>query len=316
MAIVDVADIMAIQPKWDLADKAPAGIDISQKLKNAKARQELSLFENAVSGAELLSKSFMPVEWVLPGILPKGLAMLAAAPKTGKSWLALEWSYRAVCNGIGVLYLALEDSDRRINQRLKQAAKTREAEKLGRIRFWAGYKDDNRRIPIGQDAVIEVQRHLKLNPETKLVVIDTMKPVMTTNRTGSKSYDEWVNDLRPWVQIASNRACILFIHHTRKKNGEADENPFETILGSQGIMATVDTVAVMNQKSGSKDALVHITGKDVEDTELFYEWLYPSYTAGGDAKRKSLGPVQHRYFSYIEEHPGCTQRRYCVCFFR
>jgi len=307
VAIVDVSDIQAIAPKWDLADDVPNDINILQKLENANKRRELSIFDNAVSGEDLLSRSFQPVEWVLPNVLPKGLAMLAAAPKTGKSWLALEWCYQAVCNGMDALYLALENSDRRINQRLKLAAKTRERDKLGRISFWAGYNDDGRNIPMGQDVVFEVRRHLKLNPNTKLVVVDTMKPVMTTNRTGTKSYDEWVNDLRPWVQIASNRACILFIHHTRKKSGEADENPFETILGSQGIMATVDTVAVMNQKAGSKDALVHITGKDVEDAELFYEWLYPSYTEGGEAKRKSLGRIQHQYFNYIEQYPGCTQ---------
>ena len=307
VAFVDVSDIQAIAPKWDLADDAPDNINIREKLENADKRRELSIFDNAVSGEDLLSRSFQPVEWVLPNVLPKGLAMLAAAPKTGKSWLALEWCYQAVCNGMDALYLALEDSDRRINQRLKLAAKTRDRDKLGRVRFWAGYNDDGRHIPMGQDAVFEVRRHLKLNPNTKLVVVDTMKPVMTTNRTGTKSYDEWVNDLRPWVQIASNRACILFIHHTRKKSGEADENPFETILGSQGIMATVDTVAVMNQKAGSKDALVHITGKDVEDAELFYEWLYPSYTEGGEAKRKSLGRTQHQYFNYIEQYPGCTQ---------
>ena len=212
-----------------------------------------------------------------------------------------------MCHNIDVLYLALEDSDRRINGRLKMAAKMRDKEKLGRIKFWAGYKDDDRQIPIGQDAVLKVQQHLKLYPETKLVVIDTMKPVMSTNRAGSKSYDEWVNELRPWVQIASNRACILFVHHTRKKSGETEENPFETILGSQGIMATVDTVAVMTQKPGSKDALVHMTGKDVEEAELFYEWAYPSYREGGDAKRKALGRTQHQYFNYIEQYPGCTQ---------
>jgi hypothetical protein len=307
VAIVDVSDIQAICPKWDLADEVPANIDIRQKIENANIRRELSMFDNAVSGRELLSRSFQPVEWVLPNILPKGLAMLAAAPKTGKSWLAMEWCYQTVSNGMDALYLALEDSDRRINQRLKLAAKTREEEHLGRINFWAGYNNDGRQIPVGKDAVLEVKRHLKLHPQTKLVVVDTMKPVMTTNRTGTKSYDEWVNDLRPWVQIASNRACILFIHHTRKKSGEADENPFETILGSQGIMATVDTVAVMNQKPGSKDAIVHITGKDVEDAELFYQWLYPSYTEGGEARRKALGRIQHRYFNYIEQFPGCTQ---------
>jgi len=181
VSVVDVSDIQAVAPKWDLADEVPEGMDIRAKLSNANQCRELSLFDNALSGAELLLATYPEIEWVLPNLLPKGLAMLAAPPKTGKSWLALEWCYQAVLNGHNALYLALEDSDRRINTRLRLAGKTREASKLGKINFWTGYEDDGRQIPVGPDAVLEVQRHLKLNPNTKLVVIDTMRPVMTIN---------------------------------------------------------------------------------------------------------------------------------------
>ncbi|MCB0195561.1 MAG: AAA family ATPase, partial [Anaerolineae bacterium] len=79
---------------------------------------------------ELLEAEFTDPEWIIPGILPLGgLAILAGRPKLGKSWLALQW---ALATGNGgrvfgeqvrkckVLYLALEDSPRRLKSRIKK----------------------------------------------------------------------------------------------------------------------------------------------------------------------------------------------------
>jgi putative DNA primase/helicase len=39
--------------------------------------------------AELVSKEFPPVRWIVPGVLPEGTVLLAGKPKMGKSWMAL-----------------------------------------------------------------------------------------------------------------------------------------------------------------------------------------------------------------------------------
>src|SRR5215213_2069745 len=72
------------------------------------------------SAVELMRKDIPPVRWVVPGILPEGVALLAGKPKLGKSWLALglcvavaaggyALSTRPVAQG-AALYLALEDN--------------------------------------------------------------------------------------------------------------------------------------------------------------------------------------------------------------
>ena len=80
---------------------------------------ETELVLSAISGAKLMDLEFMPQEFVVRGLLPKGLSILGGAPKIGKSWLMLELALR-VANGDPmwgmetkqgtVLYYCLEDS--------------------------------------------------------------------------------------------------------------------------------------------------------------------------------------------------------------
>ena len=43
----------------------------------------------AISAEELLSTPLPPVKWIIPGLLPAGLAIFAGPSKAGKSWLTL-----------------------------------------------------------------------------------------------------------------------------------------------------------------------------------------------------------------------------------
>ena len=55
---------------------------------------ETELVLSAISGAKLMDLEFMPQEFVVRGLLPKGLSILGGAPKIGKSWLMLELALR------------------------------------------------------------------------------------------------------------------------------------------------------------------------------------------------------------------------------
>ena len=88
---------------------------------------ETELVLSAISGAKLMDLEFMPQEFVVRGLLPKGLSILGGAPKIGKSWLMLELALR-VAKGEPmwgmetkegtVLYYCLENTLQRIQQRL------------------------------------------------------------------------------------------------------------------------------------------------------------------------------------------------------
>ena len=72
-----------------------------------------------ISAEELLSTPLSPVKWIIPDLLPAGLALFAGPSKAGKSWLTL-WLCLQVAQGKPmwgreiephtVLYLSLEDT--------------------------------------------------------------------------------------------------------------------------------------------------------------------------------------------------------------
>ena len=43
------------------------------------------------SPADLVAREFKPPKWAVPDLVPEGLSILAGKPKTGKSWLALDF---------------------------------------------------------------------------------------------------------------------------------------------------------------------------------------------------------------------------------
>lgn len=76
-----------------------------------------------------MNQSFPPMAWMIPGVIPEGLGILAGAPKAGKSWMALDLALSAAAGlpALGVLtdpkhvlYMALEDSYRRLQGRCKE----------------------------------------------------------------------------------------------------------------------------------------------------------------------------------------------------
>ena len=81
-----------------------------------------------IDGETLMDKRLPPTKFCVDTLLPQGLCILGGSPKVGKSWMVLDLCVR-VAQGTplwglptskgDVLYLCLEDSERRIQERLK-----------------------------------------------------------------------------------------------------------------------------------------------------------------------------------------------------
>ena len=129
------------------------------------ARPESSL----VNAAELLALTFPPQRWAVPGIVAEGLNLLVGPPKLGKSWFALNLAVAISTGGVAlgrvpvdqgpVLYLALEDSRRRLQDRLAKVLQGSPApETLHFITEW-------NRLDDGGDQ--KLRAHLDEYPDTR-----------------------------------------------------------------------------------------------------------------------------------------------------
>jgi hypothetical protein len=90
------------------------------------------------SAKDLRIKQFAPLKYIVPGLIVEGLVLLAGKPKVRKSWMALDIGL-AVASGrmcLGdrkpqqgsVLFLALEDGERRLQRRIDKVLPTFGAE--------------------------------------------------------------------------------------------------------------------------------------------------------------------------------------------
>ena len=218
-----------------------------------------------IDAEELTNTPLPALRYVVDQLLPQGLHILAGAPKIGKSWLAL-WLCLRVAKGEPVwdfgtrqgtvLYLCLEDSYARVQQRLLQFSEDAPAE----LRL------TNLSERIGGGLETQLSQFLSEYPGTVLVVIDTLQKV----RGSAPESNPYANDYRDISALKAladrHGIAILLIHHLRKMN---DDDPLNMISGTTGISGATDSSFVLKpSKRGSDTATLYCTGRDVEYREL------------------------------------------------
>ena len=213
----------------------------------------------------LLSTPLPVTKFIVEGLLPEGLHILAGSPKVGKSWLALwiclqvskgeaVWKLPTICGT--VLYLCLEDSYVRIQNRLFQI--TDDAPNTLHFANLSG--------SIGDGLENQITAFLSEHPDTNLVVIDTLQKIRGII-PDANSYTSDYRDLSLLKNLAdSHHIAILLIHHLRKMK---DDDPINMISGTTGISGATDSNFVLKRKDrNSPQAELHCTGRDIDSRVL------------------------------------------------
>lgn len=226
-------------------------------------------WQRGISAAALMAKHFDPVSYVVPGYVAEGLTVLAGAPKLGKSWMTLGWALSVATgrHAFGsipvltgdVLYLALEDNERRLKKRLLHMAVNDAPERLTFHTIWPDL--DNGCL----DAVDQWLQH---HPGARLVVVDVLAKVRGIAGGRESAYEADYRALSGLQATAGQYGvAIVVVHHTRKM--EADD-PFDAVSGTRGLTGAADTVLVLKRDIGTAgDGRVTIygRGRDVEEIE-------------------------------------------------
>ncbi|HNS91237.1 MAG TPA: AAA family ATPase [Deltaproteobacteria bacterium] len=273
----------------------------------------MSEFEEQVMGAEgitaadLMKKEFPEPRWAIPGILPEGLNMLAGKPKKGKSIMALNLGLNISLGGLAlgkipveqgaVIYLALEDTERRLQGRLRQMLYTDPApENLYLYTKWP-------RMDAGGLELLETR--ISEIPNIRLVIIDTLHKFRKPARSNSNLYAEDYETVCQIKDVADRLGvCILLIHHQRKSEAE---DIFDTMSGSLGLTGGTDGNLVMESNKGN--TILHITGRDVEEVELAIELdgrMLAWRLLGERSEVKSTHEQQRVYNALKESHDALS----------
>ena len=107
-----------------IADHLRSGVDVRKLVVAAQDVRAARLAGlSLVNASDLMAREFREPRWAIPDLVPEGAAVVAGKPKSGKSWLALDWSVAVASGGMAmgnvqceegdVLLLALEDTERR-----------------------------------------------------------------------------------------------------------------------------------------------------------------------------------------------------------
>jgi biotin operon repressor len=311
------AGLVDFEEDWGFeapAQKEPVPVrDLSSYKKESAPVRDLSSYkrvgytlqkEQGLTATELIAMNFPDQMWVVPNLLPEGLAILAGKPKAGKSWLALNLALAAASGGeflntvvaaIKVAYLCLEDSERRLRERLETCNESGGFQLPDNLRFFVEW-------PQLDDGGFERLEEL-LQDGYKLAIIDTFQHI----RGGGGGYAQDYRILKTLKGMADQYgATILVLHHQRKAKSK---DIVDVVLGSTGLTGAADTIWVLRREGENADSLrfLSVTGRDVEDTEVFLTFTgvfeVISSLEGGKEKAVRLTPQQEAVYELFEKEP-------------
>ena len=218
----------------------------------------------------LAEKEFETIDPLIDHFLPgKGLYLLCGSAKVGKSWMALQialcvstgmklWNYET--RKKDVLYLCLEDGAKRLQDRL-----------FGMANDWPKeFMYTTNAYPIGNGLEEQLEDALKSHPDIGLFIIDTLAAIRCErSKADINTKDPYQGDYNTIAPLhnfcEAHNVTILLIHHTRKMRSV---DPFDDILGTNGLFGASDGAFIMRKESDNTDVKLRLRSRDMEERIL------------------------------------------------
>jgi RecA-family ATPase len=224
----------------------------------------------AINAAELLATHFPDVRWAIEGFLPTGCSILCGGPKVGKSILALHLALSVAIGGTAlghidveqgdVLYMALEDTRRRLQSRILDSGISDNAD-LSPLTLVTEIPRQH------EGGVLWLDDWLSKNKETRFVIIDTLQKFRKPHTSNGDRYGSDYDAVSAIKTVADHHdVSVLLIHHTKKAK-DADDWLNE-VSGTQGLAGAADTLLFLQRGRCQNSGVLRLTGRDVEETEF------------------------------------------------
>jgi hypothetical protein len=310
-AVAQVSDSVS-----DKITGSAAVTSVSDTSDTSDSTDDGQLLAGVRDGAWLTAQQFPPLRYAIPGLIPEGFTLLIGAPKIGKSWMVLDLllAIAAGSRALGrlaagdprpVLYLAMEDSDRRMQDRCRQL--------LREAAIPPAFSYQTRIVP-GR-VLPTIAAWMRRNTGTALVVVDTLGKVMPPAMMGESHYqrDYRIGSAIKALADANPGLAIVVNHHDRKASAE---DFIDSVSGTHGLAGAADTVAVLARKRQSDEGVLKVTGRDVPEDEYALTitdgmaWQLAGSTlasAAGEAARRSaamsMSGTSADVLEFINSHP-------------
>ena len=221
-----------------------------------------------ISLYDLRRKQFDPIKYIVPDVLPAGLIILGGKQKIGKSWLDLNLGIAVATGGIAlghykveqgdVLYMALEDTDRRLQSRTEQLLAPGEEwpKAMEVVTEWP-------RLDSGGLQMLE--EWVQSRPNARMVIIDPWVKVKprVKSRQGETGYDADYEALAGIKALADKYGvCMLVQFHLRKASAD---DPFDEVNATTGATACADGFISLKRGRGDSEATLYASGRDYKE---------------------------------------------------
>ncbi|MER6473753.1 AAA family ATPase [Streptomyces collinus] len=260
---------------------------------------------------QLMAAHFPEPKWAVPGILAEGVSVLAGPPKVGKSWLSLGLGLSVAAGGNAfdsvpvqggpVLYLALEDTPRRLQTRMGKL--------LGGQSAPAGLTLVTECPPFPQGGVEAIAQWLERNTDARMVVIDVFAKMRGQAPAGVSAYDADYVAVGYAKRLADHYGvAVVLVHHVRKAGSE---DFLTEVSGTNGIAGAADATLVLKRARGQADGILHVTGRDVDEAEYALSFQPASgawHLLDGPVSDHTVSDTRATILRYVRAHPGAKPK--------
>ena len=222
---------------------------------------------HTVTFDQLMDSVFQGRPAVIDNFLYPGVYILAGAPKIGKSFLVAQIAYHVsvgkelwgyIVHPGTVLYLALEDDERRLQNRMFRMF---DVEGTSDLYFATHAK------MIGRGLDEQLEGFIGEHRDTRLIIIDTLQKVRETVKDAYSYANDYEVIGRLKTFAGKYGICVLLVHHTRKQPAG---DSFEMISGTTGLLGCADGALLMQkEKRTSYTATLDVVGRDQPDQRLY-----------------------------------------------
>jgi AAA domain len=277
----------------------------------APVRKQPARIRTSWTAADIMTMDFPPPKWAVPGVLAEGVNLLAGPPKVGKSWMSLGLGVDIALGGKAfgtmaveagpVLYLALEDTARRLQTRLRKVLADRAAP--------AGLTLATTCPPLPQGGDEAIAAWIDRNRDARMVIIDVFAKLRGMSPPGMSAYDADYAAVGRAKKVADAYGiAVVLIHHVRKAGSD---DFLSEVSGTNGLAGAADATLVLKRARNQGDGVLHVTGRDVDEAEYALTFD-PSAGAwhmlDGPAEDHQLGDTRAAVLRWLRQAPGSTPK--------